>query len=256
MSVVLQFQRDAAYEKVLDLILSGALPVDEPLSERGLAESLSLGRTPVREAIRALARDGLLEIRPARGTFVRGIRLEQMHELYEVREALEGRAAWLAAMRGPTPELSAYRRLFERAKRAVVPSAARPAASRARVDWDETYDTGAEFHIDVVRAARNGMLLELYLPIRMQFRLAMRLGRYYDKEWILEGIDDHLGILDAIEARDAVAAQDRMCAHLAASFASKRKILAGLRDTSRSAAVISMERGLARVGRKRSPARE
>jgi len=105
MAALITFQRDSAYEKLLSLIVDGQLLPDQPISERQIAAELKIGRTPVREAMRALAQDGLLEIVPARGTFVRSISDNQLRELYEVRQALEGQAAELAARNGATQKL-------------------------------------------------------------------------------------------------------------------------------------------------------
>ena len=60
-------ERDRAYMLLLDLILSGELATEQALSERKLADNLQMGRTPVREAIRRMTREGLIEVRPARG---------------------------------------------------------------------------------------------------------------------------------------------------------------------------------------------
>src|SRR5262245_30234220 len=109
-----QFERDRAYRELLDLIMGGGVDVAEPLSERKLAEALEIGRTPMREAMRDLARDGILEVRPARGTYVRSLSAEDVREIYEVRQGLEGLAASLAAQKGPSAALSAYGPLFRR----------------------------------------------------------------------------------------------------------------------------------------------
>ena len=93
MAVALQLERDRAYLGLLDLILGGGVNLVAPLSERKLADSLDIGRTPVREALRDLARDGILEVQPARGTFVRPLSIEDVQEIYEVRYSLEGVAA-------------------------------------------------------------------------------------------------------------------------------------------------------------------
>ena len=86
--MVYQFERDRAYKLLLDLILGGKIDTDTPLSERKLAEALDMGRTPIREAVRALVHEGLLETRPARGTFVRLLTMDDVREIYEVKLAL------------------------------------------------------------------------------------------------------------------------------------------------------------------------
>ncbi|MFX6230515.1 GntR family transcriptional regulator, partial [Acinetobacter baumannii] len=87
---------------IRDLVVSGEVAADVALSERTLAETLGLGRTPVREALTALAKDGLLTIHPMRGTFVRQLSFDDLREIHEMRLGLEGLAAFLAASRGPS----------------------------------------------------------------------------------------------------------------------------------------------------------
>jgi DNA-binding GntR family transcriptional regulator len=215
MPVFQRFQRDAAYDRLLALIMSGRLSADRPLSERKLAEALDIGRTPVREAIKALAGDGVLEIRPARGTYLRGIELEELQELYEARQMLEAQAAFLAAERGPTKELSAHRERLEQVGRAGMTSG-----------LDAINDMGRDFHLDVFRAARNSILLDLYVPIQLRFRIAA-------KQVVLSSADggagDHIGILDAIEAREPEKARRLMSEHLARSRDMMRSLLIELK---------------------------
>jgi len=203
MAVVLQLERDRAYQGLLNLIIGGGVDQDTPLSERKLAVSLAIGRTPVRETLRDLARDGILEVRPARGTFVRNFTIEDVQEIYQVRHSLEGMAAFLAAEREPTSELKAYGPKF----RAMMddPRAYDPAA---------IYETGAEFHLEIFRSARNRRLLKIYEPLRLRFRLALHLPRYFDHERIRESVQEHLAILKAIEHGNGQAAQWLICDHL------------------------------------------
>ena len=157
-----RFERERAYEGLVEFIMSGIAHPDEPLSERKLADSLEIGRTPVREAMRDLVRDGLLEVSPARGTYVRSFTTEEVRELYEVRQGLEGLAAERAAQRGATPELKAYGPLFRHTIEHPVEH-----------DPEQVYDAGARFHLDLCRAAGNRQLLNIYEPLRMRFRLAL-----------------------------------------------------------------------------------
>jgi DNA-binding GntR family transcriptional regulator len=101
MAEVFRFERERAYRGIVDFLLSGLAHPGGPLSERKLSDSLAIGRTPVREALRDLARDGLLDVSPARGTYLRTFTAEDVREIYEARQGLEGLAAELAATRGP-----------------------------------------------------------------------------------------------------------------------------------------------------------
>jgi general L-amino acid transport system substrate-binding protein len=204
---------ESAYRVLLDLILQGRVAADAPISERQVAEAYGFSRTPVREAMKALVRDGLLEAKPAHGTFVRAINPEQLAHLFEVRQLLECRAASLAAAHAPECAL-------DRTRTALMESRAFIETDIARV-----YETGADFHIQVVKASGNGVLLDTYLPIRNRYRVAIGLARHYDKDWVAAGIDQHLKILDAIAARDAALARRLMSSHLKRSHASKRRIL-------------------------------
>ena len=196
-------EKDKAYSRLLELILRGKISADEPLAERRLAESLRLGRTPVREAIKDLVREGVLEAHPTRGTFVRQLSLRDVQEIYQVRYAIEGLAAFLAAERGPTPALSAFAPKF----RAAI-------ETPERCDVAEVYDCGAEFHLEVFRCAGNGNLLEVYRPIRLRFRIALGMPRHHDPARVFESAREHLAILEAIEARDGEKAQRLICDHL------------------------------------------
>lgn len=231
MSVVLQLERDRAYRGILDLlILGGGIDASGPLSERKLADALDIGRMPVREALRDLARDGVLEVRPARGTYVRALSLEDVREIYEVRYSLEGMAAYLAAERGPTPALSAYgprfREMIER------PDEFSP---------NEIYETGARFHTEFFRAARNRQLLQIYEPIRLRFRLALRLPRYYDHARVHESVKEHLAILEAIEAGDGQEARRLVVEHLSKGSEVRSRIFAELAKSPASPFAIDTE---------------
>jgi DNA-binding GntR family transcriptional regulator len=90
---------DRAYEQIRLRIVSGQLPAGTALTETALAEELQVSRTPVREAIRRLEAEGLLDQRPNRGTFVRKPDWREVQDLYEMRIFLEPIAAARAARR-------------------------------------------------------------------------------------------------------------------------------------------------------------
>ncbi len=90
---------DQAYAGIRTLICTGELPPGEVISELELQENLGLGRTPIREAIRALASEHLIEVFPRRGTFVASVDPRNLRAMSEVRAQLEPMAARLAAER-------------------------------------------------------------------------------------------------------------------------------------------------------------
>lgn len=196
--------RDAAYQQIRELIISGALSPGVPLSERGLSETLGIGRTPVREAIKTLAQDGLLDISPMRGTFVRRITMQDLREIHETRMALEGMAAFLAAQRGPTKQLAAcaasLKKLVSR--------------SKAVLDVVDAQRLGWEFHEAMFEAAQNQRLHDIYKNLRAQSGLALQKVEGYDLHRTRKAIQEHIDIYQAIEAGNALDAQRLIWEHL------------------------------------------
>jgi len=94
------FARTLAMERICALFVGGAVPFDAPLSERAIAETVGLGRMPVREALRELAGEGIVSVEPGRGTYLRQLDAVDVTELLEVRLAIEGMGARLAAEKG------------------------------------------------------------------------------------------------------------------------------------------------------------
>jgi DNA-binding GntR family transcriptional regulator len=90
---------DRAYVELRDQIVTLALPPGAPINEERLGRELQLGRTPLREAIKRLALENLVEVRPRRGTYVTEVNVADIVHITEVRAELEGHAAQLAAMR-------------------------------------------------------------------------------------------------------------------------------------------------------------
>ena len=151
------------------------------------------------------------------GTFVCHFTIEDVQEIYQVRHSLEGMAASLAADRGPTSELKAYGPKF----RAMMddPRAHDPA---------EIYETGAEFHLEIFRSARNRQLLKMYEPVRLRFRLAPHLPRYFDHDRVRESVQKHPPILEAIERGDGQAAQRLIWDHLSKRLEVRTRIFRSL----------------------------
>lgn len=89
--------REVVYETLREAIRTGALPPGERLMEIQLAEELGVSRTPVREAIRKLELERFVVMLPRRGTYVANLSLKDINEVFEIRAALDGLAAGLAA---------------------------------------------------------------------------------------------------------------------------------------------------------------
>jgi DNA-binding GntR family transcriptional regulator len=203
MKLAFEFERERAYHRLVDLIFGQALEAGAPLSERKLAEQLGIGRMPVREALHQLEQEGVVEVKPARGTFVRRVSAGDLADIYRVREALECLAAELAASHGPTEALAACG--------VRMRSMVRDPSAFTAVEID---DCGTEFHELLMLATANAALMETVRLLRLRCRLAFHLPRYFSNENLYSTLADHIEILDAIDQRAPRVAKKLMRAHL------------------------------------------
>lgn len=202
-------------DKLRQMIIDGELRPGTTLSEVGLGELFNVSRTPVREALKQLQAEGLVEVRPRVGTFVSTPSRRAIIELCQVKEVLEGLAARLLAMRGDVPEV-------ERLKQNVA--ASETAISKGMV---ESYaELVHEFHQLILDGADNDKLSWAYRGLMNQLayhRLVRtslsRPGRPADS------VAEHKRILDAILVKDAVHAERAMRDHVASSC---RELMLGL----------------------------
>jgi DNA-binding GntR family transcriptional regulator len=207
-----------AYAAIRAMIEQGQLLPGSALSERSLAESLDLGRTPVREAIKELTREGILVSVPLKGTFVQRLTITDLKEIHEVRLALEGMAAKLAAEKGGSEELRGCREEL----------LALPAGPQ--LDTYEAQRVGWNFHRAMFQAAGNRRLLKLYEDVRMQNSLAMQRVKNYDPERTRVVISEHIAICDAILDRNQALASQRIWEHLQKAMEAKLHSLVAVLD--------------------------
>ena len=134
-----------------------------------------------------------------RGTFVRRTSLKEIHDIFEVRCGLESMAAFLAAIHGPSPELSEYGPIFRKMITAFD-----------NKDPNVMSNIGGKFHREVIRTADNATLLSITDSLRIQFQIAFKLPRHYDTSSVKQSVIEHLRILESIENRDDALAQKLM----------------------------------------------
>jgi DNA-binding GntR family transcriptional regulator len=154
---------DRAYHKLKRLIVQRRFGPKQPLSERMLADFLSVSRVPIREAIKVLEREGLLMVLPRRGIFVRHLTTDEVRELYEVRQAIEGMATYLCAARGCGHEMRRHRRRLEA-----------QLARGKRVDHAQIQRESSRFHRAILDLCGNSQLRALYRIIEPQIDLNLR----------------------------------------------------------------------------------
>ena len=211
--------RDVVFETLRDAIITQVLKPGERLMEIQLADEMGVSRTPVREAIRKLELEGLVVMVPRKGAYVAGVSMKDIHEVYEVRAALEMLAVSLAAERITDEELDALER-----------QVLRESEEEAK-DNENTLDNivyiDTTFHDIIYQAAHNQRLVQFLniLQEQLQRFRAASLSRPGRSKTALE---EHKQIIEALAERNG---------DLAAKLA-KEHI-----DNAESAMIFAMQEG-------------
>jgi DNA-binding GntR family transcriptional regulator len=202
---------ERAYAVLRDRLVSLAVPPGAPIDEDVLTRELGVGRTPVREAVRRLALEGLVVVYPRRGTFAAPINVTSLSDITDVRAELEAHAAERAARLADAADRD------EAAGLIAALASAQP-TQRSLIELD------ARVHRFVYRASRNPYLaqdLDRYLNMSLRiWQLTFdRLPPLADR------VREHRELLDAVRRGDAEAARATARAHVLAFAADMRAVL-------------------------------
>jgi len=219
-----QSAADRAYVAVREAIASGRLRGGEPLREEQLAQEAQVSRTPVREALRRLAAEGLVELEPRRGARVAHWEPEEVDEIFSLRLELEGHAAALAARRACEDDVSKLRLLCEDMRGAVERFLAEPSVGLSAVT-----DFNNRFHSKVLEIAGNRRLASVVEHV-VQRALVERTFHGYRPEQLLRSCRHHEEVVDALAARDSEWAEAVMRTHILAGRAVARMAVGGSPD--------------------------
>lgn len=189
-------EKDRIYQALRKEILTLALTPRELLVESSLARRFGVSKTPIREALAVLQRDGLVEALPRKGYLVTPITVNDVHELFELRVALEGAAAELAATRMTPDELDALEALRA------------PASVTRPVDMQQFLDYNRGFHRAVARASRNSRLVKLIEQINEE--MSRMIAASYE-------IGEHGLVTEALRSGDPARARAAMVEHIVSS---------------------------------------
>lgn len=196
---------ERAYDKIKEALCSGTIRPGEILSESQLAEEMGMSRTPVREALRALASEDWLEIKNGVGAYVKPLSAKDMEDLYEIRCLLEVQAAKTSVYYITNEEIDEldqqFRSLFMECERGDSPEPKRFSV----LDW--------KLHELIVERCQNN-----YIKVIMRNNNSnMRRYQYLSAEAlhdIRESTLQHLKILELLRNRDAEALEDALHRHL------------------------------------------
>lgn len=161
------------------------------LDERQMAERLQISRTPIREALARLAQDGLVEIVPRKGVFVRRKSMEDVLEMIIAWAALESMAARLASQNATARELRELRKF-----------AMKHSMHAARAELEEYSEANIKFHQRILELSGCSLLKTLADGLFLHMH-AVRNRAMGEGDRAARSVADHMGIIEALEARDA-----------------------------------------------------
>ena len=208
---------DKLASKLHARVLSGELPSGTRLRQEALAEEFGVSRTPVREALRKLQADGLVEVEPNRGAVVRGLSAREIRDAYEVRAALEALAAQLAAGRATREQLARLEHAQGKFRAALERTTTRRRGGR-EVGAREIRLWGAandKFHQTIQEASGNDVLAGTLAHLHRNFpRDLSRLVVSESTAMLEANVREHEAILEALARHDANAAYELMQQHV------------------------------------------
>ena len=174
---------------------------DIRLDERRLASDLGVSRTPVREAMAQLEREGFVRAIPRRGIYVVRKTRREVIELITAWAALESMAARLLTEQAQVREIASLRSMFARFENGEL---------HARLD--EYSEVNIEFHQAIIRMSRNGTLISLAENLFAHMRMIRR-KTISEQDRADRSIRDHMSIIEALEERDTKRAEDLVRDH-------------------------------------------
>jgi DNA-binding GntR family transcriptional regulator len=189
---------DRAYAALKNVILSVDIyekPGEVRLDERQLASDLGISRTPVREAMAQLEREGFVRSVPRRGIYVVRKTKREVIEMITAWAALESMAARLITENASADGIASLRTMFTKFEN-----------GRLHAKLDEYSEVNIEFHQTIIRMSRNGVLISLAENLFAHMRMIRR-KTIGEQDRADRSIRDHMTIIEAIEARDTERAE-------------------------------------------------
>lgn len=183
-------------------IFAGELAAGAFLDEPALCATLSISRTPLREALKVLASEGLVRHEPRRGCFVSQVTERDLDEIFPVIALLEGRCAFEATNNATDADLTALETLHQRL--------VRHAEDKRIADY---YQVNFTIHEAIITLANNRWLAQVIGDLRKILKLA-RLQQLHAPGRLEQSLSEHLAVFAAIKARDAEGAEAAMRTHL------------------------------------------
>ncbi len=195
--------KNKAYAALKNVIVSMDVyrsRADIRLDERQLAQDFGVSRTPVREAMAQLEREGFVRSVPRRGVYIVRKTRQEVIEMITAWAALESMAARLIT-ENPAADIVSLRRMFATFENGEL-----------RAHLDEYSEANIEFHQTIIRMSGNGVLISLAENLFTHMRMIRR-KTIGEKDRVERSIRDHMNIIKALEARDTARAEDLVRTH-------------------------------------------
>ncbi|MDO8275165.1 MAG: GntR family transcriptional regulator [Serpentinimonas sp.] len=215
----------ALYQEVAERlrlrIFKRELAPGEWIDELKIAAELGISRTPLREALKVLAAEGLVTMKLRRGAYVTEVSEQDLREVYELLALLESDAAAAACRRASAEQLLHLQKLHQQLEAAAqaAPEAALAAAddppTDARPSTPERFLAANEaFHLQLLQLAGNRWRMQVVADLRKVMKLN-RHGSLLRQGRLQESLHEHRALMAALQARDPEQARQRMAAHFA-----------------------------------------
>jgi DNA-binding GntR family transcriptional regulator len=206
MAEVIQIPRRTLHDEVAlrlrEMLVEGRIAPGAKLNERELCALLCISRTPLREAIKLMAAEGLVDLLPNRGAVAVRLSENDVVHAFEVLAGLEGMSGELAARRATAAELAEIRALHYEML-----------ACFTRTDLSGYYRLNARIHLAINSAAKNPLLSKTYREINARVQ-SLRFRTNQNKPMWKLAMKEHGQMLEALDARDSAAARTLLVEHL------------------------------------------
>lgn len=194
---------ETVVDQLRDLIVQGELAPETKLNERVLAERLGTSRTPLREAIKFLASEGLVELLPNRGAVVAALKPEKMQEVFVVLGALEALAGDLACRNASETDIADIRALHYHML-----------AHHARGELAQYFRYNQQIHQRIIDCAGNATLAQAWRAMNAHVKRARYLANLSGERWN-KAVKEHEEMIEALTRRDGAKLQMLLRDHLA-----------------------------------------
>jgi DNA-binding GntR family transcriptional regulator len=192
---------DQLVAKVREMIVNGELQAGAPLPERMLCETFGVSRTPLREAFKILASEGLIELRSHRTPVITPINPDEIANIFDIMVALDGVAGIQAATLATDDDIARLNVMHERLVQ-LHRDASRTAYFRLN----------QEIHVEITRLAGNPVLLNIWTTLHANIFRARAVANYNARRWT-ESVEEHETFMTSLRARDAIGFAAALSAH-------------------------------------------